>query len=83
METLTIKQSNNIKETVQKINKFRLENKNSWYQVHIVDKDIKLKCFDTWIQLSTKPLFSTCGDMTPTEFKNNLTKGLNNNLLNK
>ena len=80
METLTIKQSNNIKETVQKINKFRLENKNSWYQVHISDRDVKLKMFDTWVQVQTKPLFCTGMDMNPTEFKNNLTKGLNNNL---
>jgi len=76
METLTINKIKSIKETVKQINKFRLLNKNKWYQINIIPINAKLKIFDTWIQLSTIPYFDTGMEFTPTEFKNNLTNGI-------
>jgi len=77
MKTLIIEKNESTKETVKLINSFRLENKNNWYQINIINLGIKLKCFNTWIQISTKPIFSNAMDMSIKDFKNNLELGIN------
>lgn len=80
MKTLKLKNENK-KETIRKINKFRLENKNLWYQVEITDgKQVhKIKAFNTWIQIcrtyrNNNFIFDnpTAMDITPTEFKKHI-----------
>lgn len=76
METLHTSTSKGIENTVNEINKFRLSNKNKWYQINVNNGEVCLKCYNTWIQISTKPLFSNIADITPTQFKKELFNGL-------
>ena len=67
-------------------NKIRLNNKNLWYQIQFENETTKektrLKIFNTWIQLTTKPIFNTAMDQTPGEFKANIKNGLINLISN-
>jgi hypothetical protein len=69
---------------IKELNKFRLDNKNKWYQAEIrINKDVyKIKAFNTWLQIfrkcdtnhniiynSSNPMDQTVG-----EFKNWLNK---------
>ena len=52
MNTLT--EYNKDKETLIKlINKYRLDNKNNWYQISISCNgyNYEMKCYDTWVQI--------------------------------
>lgn len=55
METLSIV-SENPNEIIKQVNKFRLEHKNNWYQVHIIYNgfEFKGKFFNTWAQIFRK-----------------------------
>lgn len=82
METLKINYNkNNVNDAIKSANKHRLNNKNAWYQLHFINEenkqDAKLKCFNTWIQLASKPVFSNVIDSSIKEFKENLKNGLN------
>ena len=52
METLRITTSNK-EEAIKQINKFRLSNKNTWYQIELnyCAYVYKMKIYDTWIQI--------------------------------
>tara|TARA_R110000851_G_scaffold308761_1_gene467799 strand:- start:1644 stop:1901 length:258 start_codon:yes stop_codon:yes gene_type:complete len=52
METLKLKETNK-NEAIKKINAFRLENKNKWYQVELNYNPFiyKMKVYNTWVQL--------------------------------
>jgi hypothetical protein len=52
MDTLKINEASK-DEAIKKINKFRLENKNSWYQVELTYSPYvyKMKIYNTWVQL--------------------------------
>ena len=78
METLII-QSEDKKEIVKQVNKFRLSNKNKWYQVNITHngKTYKGKLYNTWAQIFRKYegenlIHNNPGpmDQTVTQFKN-------------
>lgn len=77
METILITVENT-EQAVKAANKARLANKNQWYQLKFIKghEEVGLKCYGTWIQLCTKPLFSTAMDQTPTQFKDNIRKGI-------
>ena len=88
MKTLKLKNENK-KVTIKKINKFRLENKNLWYQVEITDgKQLHVfKAFNTWIQIcrtyrNNNFLFDnpTAIDISVTEFKKHIETTLNWNI---
>lgn len=77
------------KETVIKeINKFRLSNKNNWFQVHIRYNgyEYKMKIYNTWVQLNYTYkddgnnflLYNNSSnmDMNVKEFKNYLNKAI-------
>jgi len=89
MEQLTIK-NKTTEEVVKAINKFRLENKNKWYQVEVTfsRKKYKLKVYNTWVQIGRKYFTDTNElihdypspmDMNITEFKKYLSNFLINN----
>ena len=77
---LIFRNDSNIIELTKQVNKIRLANKNNWYQVTFENETTRektrIKCFNTWVQLSEKPIFSNCMDATITQFKNNISKGL-------
>lgn len=52
MKTLKLKNENK-KATIREVNKFRLENRNLWYQVEIIDDNYThlIKAFNTWVQI--------------------------------
>ena len=52
METLRITTSNK-EEAIKEINKFRLSNKNKWYQIELnyCPYIYKMKIYNTWIQV--------------------------------
>ena len=63
---------------IKEINKFRLQNKNKWYQIelHFNEYLYKMKCFDTWVQLNyiiqnDNILYNepSAMDLTPSKFK--------------
>ena len=56
METLHINNNTSKNDIIKQVNKFRLKNKNKWFQVEIeyVPYTYKLKCFNTWVQLMYK-----------------------------
>jgi hypothetical protein len=60
MEQLTIKNTSK-EEAIKQINKFRLQNKNSWYQVSIFLGRFKyeLKIYNTWTQIGRKRFVDT------------------------
>ena len=70
----------NATELSNQANKIRLSNKNKWYQISFENETtgekVGLKCFNTWVQICTKPLFHNCMDNTPTEFKKNISEGV-------
>lgn len=77
MKTLSI-YSNYPQEIIKEANKFRLENKNNWYQLQITCNNYthKIKAFNTWVQIcrtykDEKLLHndSSVMDMKPTQFK--------------
>ena len=77
MKTLQINNSDKA-QIIKTINKYRLENKNSWYQVEIKHNSItyKIKAFKTWVQIlracnGETILYndSSAMDQSPTEFK--------------
>ena len=85
MKTLKLKNENK-KATIKKINKFRLDNRNSWYQVEIIDDNYThvIKAFNTWIQIcrtyrNNNFLFDnpTAMDISVTEFKKHIETTLN------
>lgn len=80
MKTLSI-YSNYPQEIIKEINKFRLENKNSWYQVQITCNNYthKIKAFGTWLQIcrtyeGEKLLYNNPSsmDIKPTQFKQHI-----------
>ena len=80
METLKIK-NENTKETVNKVNSFRLQNKNNWFQVEITNNIYvhKIKAFNTWLQIcrtykDEKLLHNSPSgmDITPAQFKKHI-----------
>jgi hypothetical protein len=70
----------NIDQLVKEVNKVRLSNKNKWYQITFKNNDsgetTRIKAYNTWIQLSEKPVFSNAMELTATEFKSNVKSGL-------
>jgi len=85
--TILIFNSNSRPEELAKqANKIRLNNKNSWYQIQFKNETTGektgLKIFNTWVQLTTKPIFNTAMDQTPGEFKANIKNGLINLISN-
>lgn len=78
--TLIYNSQTDVNELVKQVNKVRLANKNNWYQVSFENETsgqlTRIKCYNTWIQLSEKPLFSNAMDMKIKEFKENLNRGL-------
>lgn len=85
MNTLKI-ESNDKNEVVKLINKFRLENKNKWYQIDLTFNGFtyKMKAYNTWVQLNykyqnDKLLYNNPSsmDINITEFKNYLIESLN------
>jgi len=80
MKTLSI-YSNYPQEIVKEANKFRLQDKNNWYQLQITCNNYthKIKAFGTWLQicrtykdenlLHNNP---SCMDITPTQFKQHI-----------
>jgi len=85
METLRIT-TNNKDEAIKEINKFRLQNKNKWYQIELNYSHFvyKMKIYNTWIQIfmqceNEQINYNTSGamDINIKEFKetlNNLIK---------
>jgi len=80
METLVIK-THDKQDAIKQINKFRLVNKNKWYQVELTYLPFvyKIKAYNTWIQLmyqtkDGKRLYNFSGlmDISVTAFKNHL-----------
>lgn len=54
MNTIKINSLTGKDDIIKQVNKFRLENKNKWYQVEIKysPNRYKLKCFNTWVQIA-------------------------------
>ncbi len=54
MNTLKLDSSVSKDEAIKLINKFRLANKNKWYQVELqyAPYTYKMKCYNTWVQLN-------------------------------
>jgi len=84
METLSIV-SDNTNEIIKQVNKFRLENKNNWYQLDIIHNghQFKGKMFNTWAQIFRKYKDGKClydspspMDMKIGDFKEWLTKSI-------
>lgn len=77
---LVIHTQSNPKEIAKQVNKVRLANKNNWYQITFehdtTGEKTRLKCYNTWIQLSEKPVFPTVMDVKPTQFKMNIEQGV-------
>lgn len=80
MKTLSI-YSNYPQEIIKEVNKFRLENKNNWYQVQITCNNYthKIKAFGTWLQIcrtykDEKLLYNNPSsmDIKPTQFKQHI-----------
>jgi hypothetical protein len=80
MKTLSI-YSNYPQEIIREVNKFRLENKNSWYQLQITCNNYthKIKAFGTWLQIcrtykNEKLLYNNPSsmDIKPTQFKQHI-----------
>ena len=80
MNTFSIN-NNNPKEIIKQVNKFRLDNKNNWYQLQITCNNYthKIKAFGTWLQIcrtykGEKLLYnnSSSMDITPTQFKEHI-----------
>ena len=80
MKKLKLKNENK-KETIKKINKFRLENKNLWYQVEVIDGNYThlIKAFNTWVQIcrtykNNNFIFDnpSAMDMSVTQFKKHI-----------
>lgn len=78
MTTLKINTIINKDNIIKEINKFRLQNKNKWYQIelHFNEYLYKMKCFDTWVQLNyiiqnDNILYNepSSMDLTPSKFK--------------
>ena len=82
----TLVEINKDKETLIKlINKHRLENKNSWYQLSIALNGLnyEMKCFETWVQIcyvykNNKLLYNAASPMelSVKQFKEYLNKVL-------
>ncbi len=55
METLTIKNTTK-EDAIKQINKFRLQNKNRWYQISLFLGRYKyeMKVYNTWVQIGRK-----------------------------
>jgi hypothetical protein len=53
MRTLVINTEKTNERIVNEINKFRLDNKNNWYEISLVyyDFNIHIKAFNTWLQI--------------------------------
>jgi hypothetical protein len=77
---IVINKNSNSTEIAKQVNKVRLSNKNNWYQItfenETTGEKTRLKIYNTWIQLTEKPVFSTGMDATPTQFKNNIQNGI-------
>jgi len=87
MEQLIIKGKTK-EEAIKEINKFRLANKNKWYQVELElgRHKYKMKIYNTWAQISRKYFLDTMEfihdypsgmDLKVNEFKNYLNEYLN------
>ena len=82
METLILvyKSNSDAKLLAISVNKFRLSNKNKWYQICFENEnsgDRKyLKCFNTWVQITEIPKIDTVMDLKPTEFIKNIENGI-------
>lgn len=77
MNQLEISGVSDKKEIIKRINKFRLENKDNWYQVSVQYGDIftyQLKVWDTWVQIGRK-VFTDTGEVAhnyPSEMELNV-----------
>ena len=82
METLILVYKSNSDSSLLavSVNKFRLQNKNKWYQILFENETSGerkyLKCFNTWVQITQVPAISTVMDAKPTEFVSNIQAGI-------
>ena len=82
MKTLILvyKSNSDAKILATSVNKFRLQNKNKWYQIAFENETSGerkyLKCFNTWVQITEVPVIDTVMDLKPTEFIQNIEKGI-------
>ena len=87
MNELTIKDTSK-EEAIKQINKFRLQNKNKWYQIAVFIGRYKyeLKIYGTWVQIGRKRFsdsleivhnYPSSMDINVKEFKEYLNKFIN------
>ena len=81
MPTVDLKENISATVFIKTINDLRLKNKNKWvfFTGVVENKKVELKLYNTWLQIyKVNGLdFSNCMDRKPTEFKEDLLKGLN------
>ena len=88
MNTLKLNLEIGKKQVIKQVNKFRLSNKNKWYQIEVTTNNFiyQLKVFGTWVQIGKKRFLDTKElihnypsnmDISVKEFKEYLTRFIN------